>query len=286
MGLPLLWLGDVRRPWSSGDPFAPRPRDGQVSIDLPGPLFVSAPRPGLAARLLVALVLLTLAAIGSASAESAESLLRRSIAYHDPEGSWMEGPRSLEVAESRPDGTTRTTRVVIDTGRGRFGYESERDSRRIEAQVNGTQCFLRVDGAETAGEEAEKLGLSCARLQRIRNYYTYLWGLPMKLLDPGTLLDPEVRDGTFEERPVKTLRVTYDAEVGSDIWYFHLDPDTAALVGYRFYHDEAANDGEYIVLEGEVGAAGVRLPRRRTWYTHSEDELLGTDELVSIHRVD
>ena len=83
-------------------------------------------------------------------------------------------------------------------------------------------------------------------------------------------------------RPVLSLRVTYDPEVGVDTWYLYFDPDTSALVGYRFYHDESANDGEYIVLEGEVSSGTLRLPKARTWYTHGDDRLLGTDTLTSL----
>ena len=51
---------------------------------------------------------------------------------------------------------------------------------------------------------------------------------------------------------------------------------------YRFYHDEAAGDGEYIVLDGELEAAGLRLPKSRAWYIHKEDRHLGTDVLVAL----
>jgi hypothetical protein len=105
----------------------------------------------------------------------------------------------------------------------------------------------------------------------------------MKLRDPGTRLD-RVSATTFEERAVYDLRVTYEEEVGGDIWYFYFDRDTYALVGYRFHHDEAKNDGEVIHLDGEVAAEGMRLPKARTWYTHEANELLGTDTLLELTR--
>lgn len=76
----------------------------------------------------------------------------------------------------------------------------------------------------------------------------------MKLRDPGTRLDPTVRRTTFNERQVPVLRVTYAEEVGKDIWYFYVDPETWALTGCRFFHDESKNDGEYIAYEGEIRA--------------------------------
>ena len=61
----------------------------------------------------------------------------------------------------------------------------------------------------------------------MRNYYVYLWGLPMKLLDAGTTLDPEVATTNYQDEPVQIVRVTYDPQVGSDVWYVYLDPELA-----------------------------------------------------------
>jgi len=57
-----------------------------------------------------------------------------------------------------------------------------------------------------------------------------------------------------------------------------------ALVGYRFYHSESDNDGEYIPFEGEIvdEATGLRLPSTRTWYYNNGDGHLATDQIVSI----
>jgi len=76
--------------------------------------------------------------------------------------------------------------------------------------------------------------------------------------------------------------VTYDPEVGDDIWYFYFHPETYALVGYRFYHNESANDGEYILFSGELESYGIRIPQTRKWYTHKEDKYLGADTLETL----
>jgi hypothetical protein len=76
------------------------------------------------------------------------------------------------------------------------------------------------------------------------------------------------------------IKVTYDPEVGADIWYFYFDPSTFALSGYRFYHDESKNDGEYILLEGEITINGVKFPEKRAWHTHKEGKYLGNDDLL------
>ena len=78
--------------------------------------------------------------------------------------------------------------------------------------------------------------------------------------------------------------MTYDPEVGTDTWYFYFDPSNYALVGYRFYHDESANDGEYIILD-RLEEGDMRLPKVRSWFRNNDDELLGTDKLMEMERI-
>jgi len=108
--------------------------------------------------------------------------------------------------------------------------------------------------------------------------------MPMKLTDPGAIVDPKAGIVEFQGRDVYRVRVTYDPEVGSHTWYFYFDPETYALVGYRFFKDESKNDGEYIAFEGEVvdEATGVRLPKTRAWYYNDGDGHLATDDITSI----
>jgi hypothetical protein len=219
------------------------------------------------------------------SALTPEELLSSSIARHDPGGKWQGGSYRMVVRESRPDGGSRDTTIVIDNAAGGFEIYSMRDRSMIAGTLDSEGCTWLLNGSSDFSEqEREHFRLTCDRLERMRNYYLYLWGMPMKLRDPGTRLGENLAEKTFAGKPALELRVTYDEEVGNDIWYVYFDPETHDMIGYRFYHDEAANDGEYIEIEGIQEGAGLRLPRARTWYTHKEDELLGTDTLMSIER--
>ncbi len=234
------------------------------------------------------------ATASSSALPSADEVLQRSIAYHDPDGLWFESTWRLTLRETRPSGPDRHSTVVIDYPDNRFELEQrvtvEEIEYNLEQRVDSDgSCTFRVDGStDISDAQREKLRLNCERLSLLRNYYTYLWGLPMKLRDPGTRIDPEVKAQGFEDVPVYSLRVTYDEAVGSDIWYFYFRRDDYALIGYRFYHDEAANDGEVIQLAHELDArseAGLCLPKERAWFTHGEGRFLGTDILVDIERL-
>jgi len=115
-----------------------------------------------------------------------------------------------------------------------------------------------------------------------RDYYSFLYGLPMNLKDQGTQWAETAKLTNFDGNQVWSVRVTYEPEVGNDIWYFYFHTQTYALVGYRFYHDESANDGEYIVLEDMTIESNLRIPKNRTWFTNQDKALLGVDRLVDL----
>ena len=222
-------------------------------------------------------------ALALLSSLTAKELLDRSIAYHDPHGSWGLGAFKIAEYASRPDGTGSRNVLRIDNARSRFELESSVDGRALTLLVESDRVVARLDGrAKLSADEVERYRLRPEQALWRRNRDLYLWGLPMKLRDPGTRLDPRVKETRFEGRAVYQLRVNYDAGVGSDTWYFFLDRNTCALVGHRFHHDESAGDGEYAVLSEEISGQGLRLPRVRRWYTNKGREPVITHTILSI----
>jgi len=216
----------------------------------------------------------------SAEVPGASWVVEQSIAYHDPLGHWRRSRFRLDLLETRPDASDRQTRVQFDNSEDSFEILTNREEAVIEGRMASGDCVLTLNGSvDFTDEERERYRLTCERLAWLRDYYSFLWGLPMKLLDAGTRIDPEATDDRYQEKRVWTVRVTYDESVGSDTWYFYFDQQNYALVGYRFFHDEAEGDGEYIVLEGEIETVGLKMPASRAWYTNTKDEYLGTDTL-------
>lgn len=223
----------------------------------------------------------TFSMVAQSNSLTATEVLAKSIEYHDPKGKWEKGKFDLKLKESRPNGAFRETKLAINNEKQTFELSQKRGNRLISRYVEAGQCENKLDGAATfSKEENEKFRLDCAYSTRMKDYYMYLYGLPMKLRDPGTILKEEVALKDFQGTKLLEVKVTYDPEVGADTWYFYFDSSTYALSGYRFYHDESKNDGEYILISGEEQVGPLRLPKTRAWYTHKEDKLLGTDELV------
>lgn len=210
-----------------------------------------------------------------------ESLLERTIAYHDPEGHWPEYRGALTVEMTTPEQAIRISDIEIDLPENRFSLKTTRDSITTYRELSKDTCIFTLNGrGDLSAQEIERHRGSCERTEMMKNYYTYLYGLPMKLKDPGTHIAQEVTRKTFHGKEYLVLRATYDPEVGKDTWYFYIDPETYAMEAYQFYHDEDAGDGEYILLKGLTEIQGMKIPKERSWFTNKEEKHLGTDDLV------
>jgi len=222
-------------------------------------------------------------AIGKAQELTGPQLLQKTIAYHDPNGLWEVFQGKLFITMSIPDGKERLSEVEINLPGEYFKLTSTKDDVIIEQVLNKEECILKLNGSTTISEEDKKSHkLTCERANLMKNYYTYLYGLPMKLKDQGTLIDPKVYQKTFKGKMYKVLKVTYKESVGNDTWYFYFDPETYAMEVYQFYHDEEKNDGEYIILNGLQEINGIKMPKIRAWYYNKDDSYLGTDTLTPI----
>ncbi|MDF1696112.1 MAG: DUF6503 family protein [Saprospiraceae bacterium] len=207
-------------------------------------------------------------------------IINKSIEYHDPKGKLFKKNVTLHLTETRPNGKDRKSKIHFHIKKERFQMDQHIDDQRILSTYNRGNVEFTVDGDKSISDETkEKFRLTEQRVTMLKNYYQYLWLLPMKLKDAGTNLNPTVKTVDFFGKESLEIRVTYDPSVGGDVWYFYFHPSTYGLQGYRFYHEEEKNDGEYILLEGETEFNDVRLPKERKWYTHKEDKFLGADIL-------
>lgn len=225
-----------------------------------------------------ALLLLSNVIIGQSL--TGQLLLEKSIAYHDPNGIWPTFNKAFQVTMTTPDTPDRISDITINLPQQFFQVIARKDGVITEYTIDRGKCSIKLNGKSNLTEEELKThNLSCDRANMYKNYYTYLYGLPMKLNDNGTIVHEKTERKTFKGKTYLTLKVTYDKTVGSDIWYFYFNPKTFALEVYQFFHDEAKNDGEYILLSGIETINGIKMPKARAWYTNKDEKYLGTDTL-------
>jgi hypothetical protein len=212
-------------------------------------------------------------------------LLDRAINYHDPNGNWNTFNATFKVRMETPNSSDRLSVISINLPEDVFSLTATRDTITTKYIVNKAECTIGLNGNTNIDEATAKAyNLSCDRANMYKNYYTYLYGLPMKLKDPGTHIAETVETKTFKGKDYLVLKATYDKDVGTDIWYFYFNAETYAMEIYQFYRmDEDGNQkddtGEYILLTEEVIVNDIKMPKNRAWYYNKDDGYLGTDVL-------
>lgn len=211
-----------------------------------------------------------------------QTLLNRTIDFHDPKQQWPQFNKTLDITLEMPDKPDRQSRVTINLPRNYFGLTEQRDSTIIKRTLTDQGCTFSINGEDDLPEaKVREFRGDCERTNMLKNYYTFLYGLPMKLKDPGTIIHPEVKKDTFQGREYLVLEVSYEPETGQDTWLFYINPETYAMEAYQFFHDLKRREGEFILLEGIEQAEGMKIPKNRSWYTN-EGQYLGTDKLTAI----
>lgn len=178
-----------------------------------------------------------------------------------------------------PGKPERTSVITLNLPEEYFNLSEQRDGKESFRELNGDDCrFSDAKGEDVITKTNDE---QCVRTVMMKNYYTYLYGLPMKLKDPGTILDPEVKKVRFNDKEYLLLRVTYDEAVGSDIWQFYFNPKTYAMEVYQFFKGEDEKTGEYILLSDELEVNGIKMPKDRAWYYNKDGGYLATDRLAN-----
>jgi len=213
---------------------------------------------------------------------SAERLLARSLDFHDPDRLWSKDVLSLRWTSARPDGVVALDFEIDYRPGDSFAMRGEYGGAELVYGVSGDAFSAVVDGESELSEETRKsAGLAREDGLFWRNYFGFLGGMPMCLRNPQVQLEPEDFEVEFEGRLVRAIRASFSPEVGTDVWTFYFESETAELIGCRFDRADPTRDGETLVFEELVSIGGMQLPKRRTWYMNADRELLGTDELFA-----
>jgi hypothetical protein len=206
-------------------------------------------------------------------------LLEKAIEYHDPNGNWAKFSGTFNVTMKTPTKSDRNSIISLDLPNEYFNLFAAQDKTSYQYTLQDQKCNINFNGRIATEKEKTANNLSCERAKMYQDYYTYLYGLPMKLKDAGTIIHEKVALKKFKEKNYLVLKVSYEKEVGEDTWYFYFDKNSFQLKRYQFFHDESKNDGEYIVLKNELNVNGIFMPKDRSWYYNKDDKYLGTDYL-------
>ena len=206
-------------------------------------------------------------------------LLEKAIQFHDPNGNWNTFKGELFVTMETPKNADRKSKINIDLPNQYFSVLAKRDTIITEFIVDKENCSFSLNGKQDLSADLKKkYSLNCERAELYKNYYTYLYGLPMKLKDDGTIIHQKVEKRQFKGKDYLVLKATYNKEVGKDTWYFYFNPETFAMEVYQFFKD-TKDSGEYILLSGIETINAIKMPKVRAWYYNKDNNYLGTDIL-------
>jgi Family of unknown function (DUF6503) len=229
-------------------------------------------------HLLLVFICLAVTKIMAQTPMTAQVLLQKSMAYHDPKGNWGKLHQKFYFHAIEPTDSSIYEQLFLDNRYSFFGHHSKIEGNKVEKAIMDTVLYSRVNGDTSMTLEMRKKCRVMPRaIKMARNSYTFLYGLPMKLTDKGVLLDPEVKRDTFNKKEYWVLKANFEKSVGKDTWFLYINPTTYAMEGYRFYHNRKPNDGEFIVCEDILTVQGMRLPRVRHWYSNETGEFIASD---------
>lgn len=210
---------------------------------------------------------------------SGKELLERAIKFHDPNNNWSTFKGTLFVTMETPNRSPRKSKITIDLPKEYFSVIAKRDTIITEFTINKNDVIFSLNGNKYPSQKLQKdYSLNKERANLYKSYYTYLYGLPMKLKDEGTIIHEKVERKEFKGKEYLVLKVTYPKEIGEDTWYFYFDPSSYEMQVYQFFKDTPGS-GEYILLSDIETINGIKMPKNRAWYYNKDDRYLGTDIL-------
>ena len=127
-------------------------------------------------------------------------LLEKAIEYHDPNGNWATFSGTFNVTMETPTKSDRHSIISLDLPNEYFQLYASQDKTHIEYILESQKCNINFNGHIATEEEKTANKLSCERANMYQNYYTYLYGLPMKLKDTGTIIHEKVALKKFKGR--------------------------------------------------------------------------------------
>lgn len=229
-------------------------------------------------KFILSLVTLFVIQIVNGQTLTGEQLLEKAIQYHDPQGVWPTFQGELKVVLETPKSAERESLITIDLPQEYFNVSTVQEGKTSFREIKNNNCRFSAEDGKVS--EVSLGSEECARTVMFKNYYSYLYGLPMKLKDPGTVVNSSVKQLNFKGKDYLVLQVSYDEAVGSDVWQFYFNPESYAMEVYQFFKGDDAKTGEYILLSGEMVVNGIKMPKDRAWYYNKDDGYLGTDKLV------
>ncbi len=218
------------------------------------------------------------------SQNEAHEIIQKSIQYHDPNGNWNKLQASIQInsiVERKGKRDTSSRSIIFDFPQNIFQMNYLVDAKEAKLYLDDANCFGEmVDEQSLTKEHLADKNITCERARMFNNYFRFLIGLPMKLMDEGTIIHDIVKEGSYKGKLYYIVKVTYQPEVGSDTWLFYFDKKTYELQIAEFSKDGSFNSGETIEINNKLKFQKMLLPGQLVWYVLPERPFLAEENII------
>lgn len=220
-------------------------------------------------KFIIHCILISFIFIGcSSEPKSAKEIIDKSIAFHDQHHQWKDLNAEFKF-DSRFTIATfpiETLEISINIPTNEFQYVNSK--RNINVKYSNDTCFSpSCDG-------------TCKAYSWTKGFYPYIWGLPMKLTDPGYSPEKEWQESNFNNSKCYAVDMHYENEN----FTFYFDQVSYQLKGFKFIKNEDSSHGEIVKLNNLYTFEGIQFPAHRTWLK-LDSSLIGTNEVLNIKKL-
>lgn len=196
--------------------------------------------------------------------ETPKDIIKKSIQFHDPKGIFNEFSARFNFESSFSWNDSIPEELIMDMDFRNYSLLYHNLDRKMKLDFKKDTCNT-IEGST-----------NCNDFIWAYDFYLYIWGLPMKLADPGINIKDTLYSINQNGKNFKAIDIEYETEYYS----FYFD-SLYALNGFQFIKKDNPAKGEIIWLEGIIEHQGIKFPKKRYWYD-LEKNLLGTNECIRI----
>lgn len=208
---------------------------------------------------------------------NSRDIIQKSIAFHDPDSHWNQLKAEFHFSSSFSfnDSIPEALEISIDVAKNALRYHNL--DRKVDFSFTPDSCWSHQNSS-VVSLLSENGPSDCNNYKWTHNFYTYIWGLPMKLNDPGVIPSNKVLTTVINGISCYQVEIAYAAET----YQFYFAKENYELIAFEFLKNDNSGKGEYIILEGIYEYNSILFPAKRTWMHLQDRSQIGVNQVDSI----
>lgn len=194
-----------------------------------------------------------------------ETILKKSIQFHDPKNEWETSHFKVHIQEPRIRNPYRYSIVELNNASGFFELQRNRNKHVSIHRINKKSSITFLDGKIiTDSVLVKKYRLEPTRNKGYHRFYKTLLGLPMSLPSEIKQID-SVEETLFNSTKSYKLSIELHKELFSKHWILYVAKENFKILGLEMIFPNNPEKGERLIFEGKYMINSINIPRIRHW---------------------